>query len=258
LHCWYYRDMKKRQFEPAKGLFITATDTGVGKTLVTGAISRFLTRKGVRVGVFKPIATGCKLVREGLVSSDAEFLAHCSNSPFSLEEINPIRYHEPLAPLVAARLAGREIDWEELCLAYHNLTSKCEAILVEGIGGVMVPLEEGYLVVDMMAEMKLPVLIVSGSKLGSINHSLLTVSACQEAGLVIAGIVINSYNPEGKDLSEESNPKVITEITGIPVLTIIPYDKDSCVEKGLLGEDAWAAIKMVDWRGICQIKAKKS
>jgi len=250
--------MKKSRFEPAKGLFITATDTGIGKTLVTGGIGRYLAGKGVRVGVFKPIATGCRLVREGLVSSDAEFLAHCSNSPFPLEVINPIRYHEPLAPLVAAERTKREINWEELCLAYHNLTSRCEIILVEGIGGVMVPLEEDYLVIDMMAEMKLPVLIVAGSKLGTINHSLLTVAACQRAGLEINGLVINNYNPEGNDLSEETNPKVITELTGIPVLSIIPYDRDSCVEKGLLGEDAWTAIKMVDWRRICQIKAKKT
>ena len=112
---------RKSGFKQARGFFITGTDTGVGKTVVAGAIARCLLASGVRVGVFKPIATGCRRRREGLVSIDAEFLAHCSDSPFSLEQINPIRYAEPLAPSVAAERGNKQVDFGEMELAYSNV-----------------------------------------------------------------------------------------------------------------------------------------
>ena len=239
---------KKRQFTQARGLFVTGTDTGVGKTLVAGAIAGLLSNAGRDVGVFKPISTGCRRQREGLVNADAEFLAHCSNSPFSLELINPIRYRDPLAPMVAAERAERPIEWDQLELAYKNVVEGSELVIVEGIGGVMVPIEKDYLVIDLMADMGLPVLIVAASRLGTINHTLLTIEMCRIRGIKLAGIVINGYQAEQAHLAEESNARVISEVGGVRILNVIPYDKSSCVEKGQLGGDVQAAVELFGWQ----------
>lgn len=238
---------KRQKFPTARGFFITGTDTGVGKTVVTGAIARWLVQQGKRVGVFKPIATGCRREREGLVSADAEFLAYCSRSKFALAQINPVRYHEPLAPSVAAERSGRDIDWDEIHLSYRNLTQNNDIILVEGVGGVMVPIADDYLVLDLMAELHLPVIIVARPGLGTINHTLLTVNACHARNLEISGIVINRYQPETATLAEETNPRVIARIAQTSILTITPYDKVTNVEKGRLGPDTLAAIAQVNW-----------
>ncbi len=238
---------KRQKFEPGRGFFITGTDTGVGKTVVTGAIARWLVQHGKRIGVFKPIATGCVRRREGLVSEDAEFLAFCSDSEFTLEQINPVRYREPLAPSVAAERSGRNLDWDEIHLSYRNLIEKSDLVLVEGIGGVMVPISRDYLVLDMMEDLKLPVIIVARPGLGTINHTLLTINACRSRGLEVVGIIINGYQPYKATLAEETNPRVIAEVARSNILTVIPYDKKTSIEKGRLGEETYAAIALVNW-----------
>jgi len=227
---------KRQKFPTACGFFITGTDTGVGKTVVTGAIARWLVEQGKGVGVFKPIATGCRREREGLVSADAEFLAYCSRSEFTLAQINPVRYHEPLAPSVAAERSGRDIDWDEIHLSYRNLTQKNDIILVEGIGGVMVPITDDYLVLDLMADLQLPVIIVARPGLGTINHTLLTVNACRARNLSITGIVINRYQPETATLAEETNPDVIARLARIPMPLIVPFDARTDLRQGFVGE----------------------
>ncbi len=234
-------------FPLANGLFVTGTGTGVVKTLVTGTIAKLLRENGINVGVFKPVATGCSLRREGLVSADAEFLAHCSNSSCLLEQINPIRYRKSLAPFVAARLEHRPINYDQLKLGYQNVVDASDVVLVEGIGGVMVPLEIDYAVLDMMAEMALAVVIVADSKLGTINHTLLTVYACRQKGLRIAGIVINSYQPDDASLAQETNPRILAEITGLDILAIIPYDESTYMEKGTIGQPVLSAVGMANW-----------
>jgi len=240
----------KKEFDSAsgKGIFITGTDTGVGKTMVTAAIARSLAGRGVKVEVFKPIATGCLRRREGLVSSDAEFLAHWANSKFSLEQINPARYSQPLSPYAAAKVSGVEIDWQAIQLSYHNLLAGSEILLVEGIGGVMVPLEKDYMVIDMMADMKLPVLVVAENKLGVLNHAALTINACRTRGLGVLGVVFNRYCAAESDLAQETNMAVLEEVCGVRVITVITYDDDSCVEEGRMGDEVFESVNMVDWR----------
>ena len=235
------------KFKQASGLFVTGTDTGVGKTVVAGAISHCLNSAGRRVGVFKPIATGCRWMREGLVSGDAEFLAHCSNCPNPLEQINPSRYLEPLAPLGASERADREVDWEQVQLGYENVIANSEVVVVEGIGGVMVPILPDYLVLDLMVDMSLPVVVVAHSRLGTINHTLLTIKACRDRKLRILGVVINNYRTEEASLAEETNPRVIAEVGHVKVLTVIPYEKGTCVEKGQLGSQVLTAAALVNW-----------
>ncbi len=230
-----------------RGLFITGTDTGIGKTMVTGAISRVLYEAGVSTGVFKPIASGCRLYREGLVSYDTQFLAHCANSAYSLEQITPVRYSQPVTPSVAVELSQRGIDWQALQMAWANMMRENEIVLVEGVGGVMVPLEGDYMVLDMMCDMDLPVLVVSQNKLGTINQTLLTIEACRGRGLNVIGVVFNAYETDGADKAQESNARVIEELSGVKVLTVIPYDQSSCVEKGKLSDDVKAAAGLVNW-----------
>jgi dethiobiotin synthetase len=238
---------KKCDFVPANGLFITGTDTGVGKTVVTGAVARILARAGRAVGVFKPIATGCRRRREGLVSQDAEFLSWCADSRCLLEQVNPVRYREPLSPYAAVLRTKNPIDWQEIQLSYSNIVRENEFILVEGIGGVYVPLETDYYVLDLMADMALAVVVVARATLGTINHTLLTVRACQNRGLRVAGIVLNGYDPDKADLAQETNAQILNELSGVGILTVIPCDTNTCVEKSRLGANVLGAAALVDW-----------
>ena len=234
-------------FTRAKGVFVTGTDTGIGKTVVAGAIAHCLSLEGRRVGVFKPIATGCRRSREGLVSEDAEFLAHYSNCDNPLEQINPERYLEPLAPVVAAERANREIDWRNVQLGYENIVKANDVVVVEGIGGLMVPIRQDYLVLDLMQDMALPVIVVASSRLGMINHTLLTINTCRNNNLSVIGVVINNYNTDQATIAEETNPRIIAEVGNIRILTVIPYDKSTCVEKGVLGSQVLGAARLCNW-----------
>ena len=222
------------------GLFVTGTDTGIGKTVIAGAIAMLQRRAGRRVGVLKPIATGCRfLPGVGLVSSDAEFLAWSAESMHNLATISPVRYHDPLCPLTAARRAKQPIDFTTIADAYSQIAADNDFVVVEGIGGLLVPLTETLTVLDLAEAFncaELPLLIVAASTLGTLNHTLLTVQAARSRGLTIAAIVVNGYRADSDDLSEESNPPLLAELTGLPVICV-PDDPDTCVEpKPALGE----------------------
>ena len=122
-----------------------------------------------------------------------------------------------------------------------------DIVIVEGIGGVMVPLAKDTLVIDLMVEMKLPVLIVARSRLGTLNHTLLTVEMCRMRGLKVAGVVLNGYRSDSADLAEESNARIITEVGKIEVAAVIPYDKETCVERGKLGAEVRSAAALIRW-----------
>ncbi|MCP4710723.1 MAG: dethiobiotin synthase [Planctomycetes bacterium] len=240
--------MKSRvNFSCATGVFVTGTDTEIGKTVVAGAIAKCLSLEGRRVGVFKPIATGCRRSREGLVSEDAEFLAHCSNCENPLDQINPERYLEPLAPIVASERANQEIDWENVQLGYENIVKSNDVVVVEGIGGVMVPICQDYLVLNLMRDMALPVIVVASSRLGMINHTLLTINICRNNNLSVIGVVINNYNTDKATVAEETNPRIIAEVGNVRVLTVMPYDTSTCVEKGVLGSGVLGAARLCNW-----------
>ena len=214
------------------GLFITATDTGVGKTLITGAIARLLRKAGKKVGVLKPVASGCRHDREGLVSGDAEFLAVCAATDYPLSAITPVCYATPAAPLVCAEREGRSVDFEAIAAAYGFLCQTCDVVLVEGIGGVLVPLTETETILDVAAALDLPTVIVARPGLGTINHTLLTLAAVRAAGLPVAGVVINGYNAATAGVPEETASEIISRCGRTNVLTVVPYDEDSCVEEG--------------------------
>src|SRR5437868_5572423 len=157
------------------GLFITGTDTEVGKTVIAGAIADWFRRRQFRVGVCKPVATGCVRRREGLVSEDAEFLAHAADARFPLDVICPQRYVEPLAPAVAAERAKRPVDWESVQRSLTIMSRDADVMIVEGIGGVRVPIDAKTTVLEMARWLGLPSVVVARPGLGTINHTILTV-----------------------------------------------------------------------------------
>ncbi|MCK4752179.1 MAG: dethiobiotin synthase [Planctomycetes bacterium] len=236
-----------------QGLFITGTDTGVGKTLIAGTIARILTDKGLKVGVFKPIATGCHRNWEGLISSDTEFLANCANSDLDFSTITPVGYLTPAAPIVSAAQDNIPIDFNKIADAYKDICQNCDIVIVEGIGGVRVPLTAEFDLLDLAAEFALPTVIVTRPNLGTINHTLMTIDCISAAKLKIAGIVINSYNAIEATVAENSAEQVITQCSGVNVLSIVPFDESINIEAQNPGELTAQALADCDWEKLAQM-----
>jgi len=234
------------------GLFITGTDTGVGKTLIAGGIAAVLRRQGLKVGVFKPIASGCR--NDGmLISDDTEFLAMCADADYSLSVITPVTYKTPAAPVTCVQIEGRAIDYEEIVAAYTYLCDNTDVVIVEGIGGAMVPIDAEHTVLDLAVEFDLPTVVVARPNLGTINHSLLTIQAVRNAGLPVAGLVISGYNAFEADIAEETSPEVICGFSDTNLLSIVPFDEESSVEEGHLGEGTIETLGFCDWKGLSEL-----
>ena len=229
------------------GLFVTGTDTGVGKTLIAGAIAKILTEKGVKVGVFKPIATGCKRSWDGLTSDDTEFLAYCANSDLSLSTITPVGYPTPAAPVVSAACDGPAVDFDRIAAAYKDICQNSDIVVVEGIGGVRVPLTAEFDLLDLAVEFALPVVIVARPNLGTINHTLMTIDCVRAAELKIAGVVINNYNATESTVAEDTAPEVIAKWGGVSVLSVVPFDETADIEEPNLGEFIVGSLMDCDW-----------
>ena len=230
------------------GLFVTGTDTGVGKTVVAAAIAYALRRRGARVGVCKVAATGCERRREGLVSADAEYLAYWADSRHPLDVVCPQRFADPLAPAVAAERAGTPLDWAAIRSSLDVVASDSDAIVVEGVGGVLVPMDGGHTVLDLMRSLMLPAVVVARAGLGTINHTLLTVGAIRAAGVPVAGVVVNRY-PADADMATETNPDAIQRWGRVAVLCVCPDEPFTPPE---LPDGVASAVGGVDWWALAQ------
>lgn len=229
---------------PIPGLFITGTDTEVGKTVIAGAVADWFRRRRIRVGVCKPAGTGCKRVREGLVSEDAEFLAYCADAEAPLDIICPQRFAEPLAPAVAAERAGRPLDWEAIDRALREIAGQSDVLIVEGIGGLMVPMDRKFLVRDVIRWLGLAAVVVARPGLGTINHTLLTLGGLREAKIPIAGVVINRYPTDSASVAEETNLSMIEKWGKAPLLAVVPNEPFTPPN---LPPGVVAAVERVDW-----------
>jgi dethiobiotin synthetase len=227
------------------GLLITGTDTGVGKTVIAGAIAAWFNQRGQRVGVLKPAASGCVRRREGLVSEDAEFLAHCADARQPLDVIAPQRFAEPLAPAVAAQRAGVTLDWSAIQRCLDMITRASDVLIVEGVGGIMVPMDQKHTMLDVAAWLKLPAVVVARPGLGTINHTILTVETLRQAKVQVAGVVINRYPADNASVAEETNPRALETWGKVPVLCIVPEVREPIVKR--IPADIAAAIGPVDW-----------
>jgi dethiobiotin synthetase len=227
------------------GLFVTGTDTEVGKTVIAGAISNYFLRQGVRIAVSKPVATGCVHRREGLVSEDAEFLASCADARFPLDVICPQRYREPLAPAVAADRAREPLDWGMIDRSLRMMERESDVIIVEGVGGILVPLDKEHTTLDLAKWLGLPAVVVARASLGTINHSLLTIETLKRAGVKVAGVVINQYPPDTPGTVEETSPRWIEKFGKVPILAIVP--REARLKHPPLPGTITSAVDMVDW-----------
>lgn len=228
-------------------IFVTGTDTGVGKTFVAGALANWFRLRGFRVAVLKPVATGCVRRREGLVSEDAEFLAACADARFPLDLICPQRYEEPLAPSVAAERAGVPLDWSAIDRSIRLMSAESDVMIVEGVGGIMVPMDASNTVLDMAVWLRSPTVVVARPSLGTINHTLLTLGALESADVSVAGVIINRYQADGATVAEETSGRVIEKWGRKPVLATIP---EGTVDRRELAADIVAALDPIDWNDI--------
>jgi dethiobiotin synthetase len=201
------------------GVFVTGTSTEVGKTVVAAVIARTLAEDGKRVAVFKPAVTG--LEEEG--ETDHALLRRASGSSQSDEQIAPYRYQPPASPHLAAALAGEEIGPERLRQTARAAAEGADAIVCEGVGGLLVPLTPTYLVRDLAADLGYPLVIVASPGLGTINHTLLTLESARAAGLAVAAVVLNPW-PEDPTGIESDNRETVANLGNVPVHTLPQLD----------------------------------
>lgn len=231
----------RRDSERKPAFFITGTDTGVGKTVVTAGLLRVLRAAGHRPGVLKPFASGCRVApgTQRLISEDAETLIAGLGREVDeaglLDRVTPACFLEPLAPAPAAEAAGQAVPWDAIAAAVQAWDDDpaTDVLLIEGVGGVEVPLDPqrpALTVLDLAADLAAPVLVVARPVLGTLNHTALTVRALQASGCEVRGVV--TCDAEGPtepdtDPSIRTNRVWIERMTGVPVLAEVPYGLES-------------------------------
>ncbi|MBD3427291.1 MAG: dethiobiotin synthase [Candidatus Omnitrophica bacterium] len=207
----------------AKAIFITGTDTGVGKTLVTGLLGRMLSEKGINVITQKWVQTGC----DGFSCDIAEHLRSMKVERAEVEQhvqdMVPYSFEHPSSPHLAAALEKKKICPEKIENSFYRLSDKFDFVLVEGAGGLMVPVSDEDMLVDIVEKLGLPILVVAENRLGAINQTVLTVEAAQSRGLKVMGIIFNRVNDQEDDIILKDNLRIVEGLTGINVLGELPY-----------------------------------
>ncbi|PLY03154.1 MAG: dethiobiotin synthase [Desulfuromonas sp.] len=203
----------------AKGVFVTGTDTGVGKSVVAAALAHYLRHQGINVGVMKPIESGVADPEQP--GPDAVMLQTAAGTDDPVDMISPYRLNEPLAPAVAAQRAGVKIVPAHIIDQYHELCSRHDFIIVEGAGGLMVPIAGGILIADLAKQMDLPLLVVTRPNLGTINHTFLTVFSARQMQLPVAGYIINRM-PANPDAASETAPHTLSSLISADLLGVLP------------------------------------
>lgn len=257
----------------APGLFITATDTGVGKTVISCAIAHALKLQGKAVGVCKPLASGCLQLDGQLVSEDAQALAHFGAPGLAIDDIHPLRYRLPLAPAVAAEQENLPPDWSVMQAAMGRIEKATDCMLIEGVGGLLVPIDPAdpqVTVLDLIVAVGYPVVIVARAGLGTLNHTSMTVQLLRQAGCRIAGVVLNGsedvvsegaasavgqavgLSGEGTgeaDASMDTNGRWLALMNDVRILATVPARSEACVQphRGVIDDAVLQAVGAVDW-----------
>jgi dethiobiotin synthetase len=218
------RAKQKTNDSSPRGIFITATDTGVGKTVVTAALAAALAKHGYAVGVMKPIETGVPSSADA--GSDAARLRAAARSSDALTDIRPYAFRRPLAPLDAARLEKKTVTLPTIMRAFRALQLRHEVLLVEGVGGMYVPITSSLDVSDLIYRMKLPTIVVGRVSLGGINHALLTLGALRQRKISVLALVLNQTLPAQTATAREqerSTVRLLQQRAGVPVIGPLPY-----------------------------------
>jgi dethiobiotin synthetase len=211
--------------QPERGLFITGTDTGVGKTYVAALIARALSTAGHRVGVYKPAASGCCRENDELASGDAALLWKAAGEPGELDAVCPQRFAAPLAPHLAARAERKQLDGDLLRAGLSYWYDRCDVVLIEGAGGLMSPLGEDEFVADLAYDFRYPIIVVAANRLGVINQTLQTLVTATtfRDGLSVAGVVLNDVGGPAADASVATNRDELERRCVPPVLAHVPW-----------------------------------
>jgi dethiobiotin synthetase len=217
-----------------RGVFVTGTDTEVGKSVVAAAVCAALVARGERVAAFKPAVSGLD-DEPGEFGHDHELLASVASAGQSPEDVAPWRFGPPVSPHHAAELAGVRIEPAQLVEAARAH----ELLVCEGVGGLLVPLTPGYLVRDLAVDLELPLVVAARSGLGTINHTLLTVEAARSAGLEVAGVVMTPW-PDAPTEMERSNRSTVERLSAVPVSGLPPTTPQRLAEAG-------ASLPLDDW-----------
>jgi dethiobiotin synthetase len=223
-----------------RGIFVTATDTEVGKTVVAAAICAALAERGKKVAAFKPVVTGIDEEPDEW-PRDHELLARVATVRQEPSDVAPLSFGPAVSPHLAAEMAGDTIEPHELAAAARSAGEKADALVCEGVGGILVPLTPGYLVRDLAVELDLPVVIVARPGLGTINHTLLTIEAARAVGLDVAGIVMTPW-PEEPDEMVRSNKETIERFGSVDVVGLPQTTPDDLAKAG-------AALPIDEWMG---------
>ena len=226
-----------------KVVFITGTDTGVGKTAVTAALAALLRKKGLVTGVIKPFQTGTEL--EGL--SDAEFIYRFLGRDCVLSEVSPCRLRVPLSPYRAAAIEGVDIPLEDIMEHTRDYISRNDVTLVEGAGGICVPVTGSCMMADLAVDLDAPMVIVARPGLGTLNHTALSLEYARQRGARVLGVIINGF-PDPADIASATNPAVLRDVFSVEILGVIPHFPGLDVEGGSFsgleraGEDCFSPL----------------
>jgi dethiobiotin synthetase len=220
-----------------KGLFITGIDTGIGKTTISGGIANLLSQKDIRIGVMKPFATGIKPYSKDYKSKDSKILKEASNNQDNDNIINPYFYPIPSAPYLAKKILKikEDINSKEILNKYKEIARRHEFTIVEGIGGLMVPLDKNFFLADLAYLINLPVILIMSNKIGSINLILMTYRLSMMYKLKIKGVIINNNSSKFSDFHftqiNKNLSNIVEELTGVKVMATIPFLKNPTSEK---------------------------
>ena len=204
-----------------RGVLITGTDTGVGKTIATAAVATALKAHGIDTGVMKPIATG--EADQAAALSDPDWLQSVTGVCDPPDFVAPYRFRTAAAPLIAAARDGRAIEPSRIIEAFEALSARHDCVVVEGIGGVLVPITPDLFVADLAKRLGLPVLIVARASLGSINHTLLTLECLRNRGVTICGLIFNHPFPPSTGIDESDTVPTILQLSGVRSFGELPY-----------------------------------
>lgn len=211
----------RRSSLTSHGLFVTGTDTGVGKTLVACGLLRAFANRGLKAVGMKPVASGAVSREGGLVHDDVEKLLAAGNVAAPREHVNPYCYEPPIAPHIAAAGAGMRIDLDRIGQSFETLSARADVVIVEGVGGFRVPLAPGIDTAQLAARLALPLVLVVGLRLGCLNHALLTAEAVANRGLKLAGWVANHVDP--RMAAVEENVRTLEMLIPAPLLAHIAF-----------------------------------
>ncbi len=210
-----------------RGVFVTATDTGAGKTVVSVGLVEALQMAGRSVAVMKPVASGCERTPQGLRNDDAQRLIAASNLSLPYAQVNPYAFEPPVAPHIAAQAAGVDIEVPAIEAAFAQLQEDADLVVVEGVGGWLVPVNAKQTMADVAVALELPVVLVVPIRLGCLNHALLSAEAVRRSGLPLCGWVANRLDPDCRLVDE--NIAALTERLDVTLLADLPFGQNEDV-----------------------------